>query len=136
MERLNRTRRPESSGSIEVIVGWAGNVTRLGVTDIVVAGPLPDVLLPYTSQEYVVPFVSAVSTKGEALPETVAPLSQTAVNDVVGDVPVEPGVNANVALPSPGVVEVSTGAPGNVPAITTVKSSASLSATRCHMNIV
>ena len=65
-----RTRRPASSGSIEVIVGLAGTLAVLGVTETTAAGPLPDALLAYISQEYVVPFVSPLTSNGEPLPDT------------------------------------------------------------------
>ena len=61
---------------------------------------------------------------GETLPEadSIELAAQLAVNDVVGDAPSAPGVNANVALPLPGWAEVIVGSPGSEATAATVKS--------------
>ena len=82
------------------------------------AGPVPRAFVAVTEQLYTVPFVSPVTTSGDAAPLALkAP--QVAVYEVIGDPPLDAGgVKAIVACALPAVALTIVGAPGTAAGVT------------------
>jgi hypothetical protein len=105
----------------ELTLGAGGAVVATKDVDDVDAALLPVALVATTEHVYVLPFVSELTVSGEVAPDAVRVVppsldTHVAVKPVMALPPLAFAVKTNVAELAPGVVDVSEGASGTVPA--------------------
>ena len=98
----------------------AADVEGVIAADAAEARPVPTTFVAVTVNVYAVPFVSPVTTNGEAPPETVAPPGDAVTAyEVIAEPPLLTGAtNPTVTSPLPRVPTTNVGAPGTVAGVT------------------